>query len=73
MKIARTVSVTLGTFVVLPIWYWLLYQMLVRVNATELMFFLFWVYVPVGMLVQILVKITDNWHIDQELARRGIK
>lgn len=35
----------------LPIWYYLLYQILVRVQATELMMFLFWIYVPTMALV----------------------
>jgi len=44
----------LGVFVVMPIWYYLFYQILARVEATELMFFLFWVYLPVGILMQIM-------------------
>lgn len=36
--------------VVMPIWYYLLYSVLVRVNASELMWFLYWVYVPVGLI-----------------------
>lgn len=44
----------LAFFVTAPIWYYLLYQILVRVNATELMFFLFWIYVPVGFISHIL-------------------
>ena len=52
--------------IVLPIWYYLLYQILVRVEATELMMFLFWVYVPLdfilmvfGSVVKVLIDI-DN-------------
>jgi hypothetical protein len=37
-----------------PIWYYLLYQILVRVQASDLMFFLFWAYVPVGVLIAIV-------------------
>ncbi len=40
-------------FLTLPIWLYLIYKILVLVNATELMWFLFWVYVPLIFFVQI--------------------
>jgi hypothetical protein len=43
-----------------PIWYFLLYQILKRVNATELMFFLFWVYVPASILATIITNIFEG-------------
>ena len=49
----------LQVFIVAPIWYYLLYKVLVGVNATELMWFLFWVYVPLGMFIQMSMKILD--------------
>ena len=39
-----------------PIWYYLLYQVLVRVNASELMWFLFWIYFPVGVIAPLILK-----------------
>lgn len=59
MKIAKAITGMLGLFVSVPIWYYLLYQVLVRVQATELMFFLFWVYVPVGILIQAVKNLAD--------------
>lgn len=50
----------LQLFVVLPIWYYLLYQILVRVNATELMFFLYWIYVPVALLAATVTKMIER-------------
>lgn len=50
----------LGFLITLPIWYYLLYQILVRVDASELMFFLFWVYVPLGTLVQAGAKLIES-------------
>lgn len=55
----KAISSILGLFVVLPIWYYLLYQILARVNASELMMFLFWVYLPVGVVVAVLSKLAD--------------
>jgi len=60
MNILVITSVILSLCITTPIWYYLLYQILVRVNATELMFFLFWVYVPLGIITQILIKICEK-------------
>jgi len=49
----------LAVFVTVPIWYYLIYKILVMINATELMFFLFWVYLPVGIFCNILIKISE--------------
>ena len=56
----RAIAALLGLCVVLPIWYFLLYQILVRVNASELMFFLFWAYLPVSALVQTILQLTKE-------------
>jgi hypothetical protein len=47
-------------FVSFPIWFWLLYQVLVRVQASELMWFLFWVYVPVQIVCAAIVRMTAD-------------
>lgn len=60
MKAAKIVSGVLSIFVTMPIWYYLMYQILVRVEASELMFFLYWVYVPVTVLAQIIAKVTEG-------------
>lgn len=59
MKKMKAIAGVLSIFVVMPIWYWLVYQILKRVDASELMFFLFWVYLPVGILIQILTKLAE--------------
>lgn len=50
----------LAAFVVMPIWFYLLYQILVRVNASELMWFLYWVYLPAAILVAVVQKILEE-------------
>lgn len=57
MKIICTL---LWLFVSMPIWYFLQYQILVRVNATELMFFLFWVYLPVTVFATVIAKLAEE-------------
>lgn len=41
-------------FISVPIWFYLLYKILVLVNATELMWFLYWIYLPATMFVHIV-------------------
>lgn len=60
MNRAKVISSLLMVLVTMPIWYYLLYQILVRVNASELMFFLFWIYVPVGALVAVLSLLSTS-------------
>lgn len=60
MKALKVISTILGVFIVAPIWYYLLYKMLEAVNASELMWFLFWAYIPVSLITSILLKITND-------------
>lgn len=43
-----------------PIWYYLLYKILQAVEATDLMWFLFWVYLPVGIVLLIVEAIMSS-------------
>ena len=52
----KTAIGLISIFITLPIWFWLIYQILVRVDASELMWFLYWVYVPASLLMHVLVK-----------------
>lgn len=60
MKALNTVVGLLVLFVVTPIWYYLVYHILKRVNASELMWFLYWIYVPVGIFAHLLGKVTEG-------------
>jgi hypothetical protein len=55
-KSLSIISGSLITLVVFPIWYYLLYKILQAVNATELMWFLFWIYTPVHLISFIIAK-----------------
>lgn len=56
----RIITTSIYVFLTLPIWYFLLYQILKRVEATELMMFLFWIYVPTAILGAILTRILET-------------
>jgi hypothetical protein len=60
MKAAKVISGLLAFFIVAPIWYWLLYRILVAVAATELMWFLYWIYIPVAIFAGILTRIAES-------------
>jgi len=59
-KTMKVIAGLLALFVTLPIWFYLLYRILDLVMASELMWFLYWVYVPVGIFVQLLVKFAED-------------
>lgn len=50
----------LALMITLPIWFFLLHRILEAVNANELMWFLYWVYVPAGVLVQALADLAKK-------------
>lgn len=60
IKKAKTVSGVLAVLFTMPIWFYLLFQILYRVEASELMWFLYWGYVPIGMAIAIIKVITDQ-------------
>jgi len=52
----KIISAVIASLIVLPIWFYLLYKILITVNATELMWFLFWIYIPATFLVSIVIN-----------------
>jgi hypothetical protein len=48
-----------GLFVSVPIWYYLMYKILIAANATELMMFLFWIYMPVGLIIKLVQLLAE--------------
>lgn len=59
MMLVRFIALIFGVFVTLPIGLWLQYKVLSLINATDVMWFLFWIYVPVSIFVMILLKIVE--------------
>ena len=56
----KTAIGLISIFITLPIWFWMIYQILVRVDASELMWFLYWVYVPAILLVKVLMRLVSK-------------
>lgn len=60
MNKAKVASGILSVCVTIPIWIYLWYRIMSMVQATELMWFLFWVYVPVAIVVASLKMVADE-------------
>lgn len=56
----KTISLVLGLTTYIPIVIYLTYKVLKLVEATELMWFLFWIYVPVMIIIQIISKVAED-------------
>ena len=56
----KIVNAMLAVFVGLPIWFYILYQVLSAIEASELTWFLFWAYVPVTIFIQIVGKALEE-------------
>lgn len=56
----KNIAGVLGIFVTMPIWFYILYQILTGIHASELTWFLYWVYIPVSVLVSSLAKIATK-------------
>jgi hypothetical protein len=48
-----------AVFITLPIWFYLLYKILVAVGASDLMWFLYWAYVPFSLFVGLASKLSE--------------
>ena len=60
MKAAKVISAILTLLITVPIWVYLIYQIMVRVQASELMWFLFWIYVPAHILANVIFKVAND-------------
>ncbi len=60
IKKLKVFSGLLAIFIVLPIWFYLLYQILDAIQASELTWFLYWIYLPVSMLMTFIYKLLEE-------------
>jgi hypothetical protein len=55
----KAIAISIAFTINLPIWFYLLYRILQAVGASELMWFLYWVYVPFSMFVGGVTKLAE--------------
>lgn len=60
MNKGKVITLIAGLLITGPIWYYLLYKILEAVKATELMWFLYWVYVPAAIVLGVIAKVSDD-------------
>ena len=60
MSALSKIAGILTVFIQLPIWYYLLYKVLEASHATELTWFLFWIYIPLGLFIGIVTKMVQR-------------
>lgn len=70
MKLSVSVVATLC--IQYPIWFWLLYQVLQRVEASKLMMFLYWIYIPASVLASLFAKLWSEENDREERLRKGL-
>jgi len=51
MKIHTIISAFGGLFITVPLWLYLLFKILQSIHASELMWFLFWVYLAASIFI----------------------
>lgn len=59
MNALKGIWAILSLIIVMPIWFYLIHWLLVRAGADDLQMFLFWVYVPVGIICSLFQKIIE--------------
>lgn len=53
-------AITVGLvaiFIQLPIWFYIIYSILIAINASELVWFLYYVYMPVSLFVHSIAQL----------------
>lgn len=54
------IIVGIMSFICLPIWYYLIYWILSQLNPDRLIWFLYWTYVPLMIIVQLISKFIEE-------------
>ena len=60
MNKLKLLSAVLMVLLSTPIWLYLQYKIMVLVNATELMWFLFWIYLPVSVVATTIIQLKTS-------------
>lgn len=53
MKKGKIIIMIVGMFTYIPIWFFILYTILSKLDVDRLVWFLFWIYLPLTLLIHI--------------------
>ena len=56
----NTIQLIIGIFIYLPLWFYLIYWLIKQNNPDRLIWFLFWVYIPIMLLTQLINEIAKS-------------
>jgi len=71
MKGLKIFTGIVGLCITLPIWFYLIYSILCATHPDRLVWFLFWVYVPLTFLVSIIQVIIGNAEKDKKTTAKA--
>ncbi len=54
MKKGKIIMMIVGLFTYIPIWFFILYTILSKLDVDRLVWFLFWIYLPLTLLIHIV-------------------
>ena len=60
MPKVKIVASLIIIFITAPIWFYVLYQVLQAINASELVWFLYWIYLPFSLFASVVMKIFEE-------------
>lgn len=60
MAALKALSAIIVLLLTLPIWFYLLYKVLQAVNASDLMWFLYWIYIPATFIASAIGKLVES-------------
>jgi quinol-cytochrome oxidoreductase complex cytochrome b subunit len=60
VKAVKILGASIQILLVLPMWFYFLYSILRAINADRLLWFLFWAYLPLGVLCRVIEEIASR-------------
>lgn len=69
MKLMRSIYAVLSLCVSLPIWFFLWRTLLFAAHVDRLVWFLFWVYFPLSVVLQLISRYVDEAALDERFDR----
>jgi hypothetical protein len=59
VKAFKVFGAIIGMCVSMPLWYILVYKILATIHATDGMWTMYWIYLPAGILMTIILRICE--------------
>jgi nitric oxide reductase large subunit len=66
MKALKICAIVFGMFVTMPISFYITYSLIVAVHGDRLLFFLFWLNLPLTMFLSIIFKVIETYDKDKK-------